>query len=352
MLRLLALSIALLWAGASFADSQEDAKKHMKEGVKLLNAQKYTEAILVFQKALAVLPEAAGPHREIGKCYQKLGRFDEALDHYTEYLTRKPDAAERPEIEKNIALSRQKLEAKGRGLISIKTEPSGASVYALTETGEIRGLGVSPIEQHPLELRFIKIRVVSPKHQPLEESIALSPSRGEILSLTIPEKTPEEKLPASAPTVPTSAPAAPSAPDMLTAAQVDASSLQKIEQLEEERKERPIFAYVLLGVSGASALTSAAFGAKFFLTTREMNQKINQLPEVEGAEEDALRGELTALEADAKKFSLLTDIALGGVALTGATGLALLIQARRFERSTSLVQITPSSRGIVVSVSY
>src|SRR5688572_24951978 len=96
LLVVLLLSCSALFAWAA---PEDDAKKQMEKGAKAFSTGKYSDAVLAFSRALEILPDAAGPHRELGKCYQKLGEPERALNHYTQYLTKRPDAEERKTIE-------------------------------------------------------------------------------------------------------------------------------------------------------------------------------------------------------------------------------------------------------------
>ncbi len=60
----------------------------------LLDLGRFTEAAVRFERGLALAPEQAEAHNNLGKAYQELGRMAEAVAHYRQALTLRPAYAE------------------------------------------------------------------------------------------------------------------------------------------------------------------------------------------------------------------------------------------------------------------
>ena len=128
MKRLSFFGAALLVAGLAHAgppNKANDAKKRMTKGVELYNGKKYEDAIQAFSEALALVPDAAGPHRELAKCYQQLGQPERTIHHFTVYLERRPDAPERADIESFFPELQAALPSEGKASLTVEAQSGG-----------------------------------------------------------------------------------------------------------------------------------------------------------------------------------------------------------------------------------
>ena len=97
-LRLCSIAGALwLFAAASGAAPSDEgdeqallADAEYAAGLSALKASDPASALRRFQAALKRFPEAAGLHNELGYTYRKLGRLDQAFDHYKRALAIDP----------------------------------------------------------------------------------------------------------------------------------------------------------------------------------------------------------------------------------------------------------------------
>ena len=129
------------------------------------------EALTVYQKAVAFAKDGswdealehflmaadlgapAVVHYNIGRCLEALGRFEEAAASYERYL-QDPAATDVDEVKKRIDELRKKP-----SLVTIDSEPAGASILKQTDEGEV-ALGTTPYEteldagKHTLVLRL------------------------------------------------------------------------------------------------------------------------------------------------------------------------------------------------------
>jgi tetratricopeptide (TPR) repeat protein len=181
----LALALTLI-ASAAAADPQGEAEKAMRQGGGLFERGKYAEAIKAYQRALSSMPEATGPYREIGKAYKKLGRSEEAIDSFSEYLARRPEAPEREEIEETFAELRGLMPREGRAALSVDSAPEGAVVFVVDAGGKRRGIGLTPISEHPVDPAAVEARIVWPGGE-RAAPLSLRAGEGAALSVVRPE---------------------------------------------------------------------------------------------------------------------------------------------------------------------
>jgi hypothetical protein len=101
---LVALLLALLVAGPAHAtDPLAEAARYFAQGNAAYDEGRYEEAVRMFRVCLALAPELAGPQRRLGQALKRLGRCDEALDHYLAYLQQKPTGSYADEIRAEMA---------------------------------------------------------------------------------------------------------------------------------------------------------------------------------------------------------------------------------------------------------
>jgi tetratricopeptide (TPR) repeat protein len=106
------LLLSMLFCLVGAAHAQEDrarAEAALKTGVKQYKEGKYDAALVSYQEAAKFAPNAAGPYREMGKAYENLGKTQEALSSYEEYLRRRPQATDAAEIQARVELLQAKL---------------------------------------------------------------------------------------------------------------------------------------------------------------------------------------------------------------------------------------------------
>lgn len=87
-------------------DSTNQAKAHFLQGKKYYTEGKYLEAIESFKSAAEI---HASPLLDfnIGRCFDKLDRYSEALKYYEKYLAAKKDATNREEVRSRIITIKQ-----------------------------------------------------------------------------------------------------------------------------------------------------------------------------------------------------------------------------------------------------
>jgi tetratricopeptide (TPR) repeat protein len=125
------LLFSLLFCFVTVAHAQEDrakAEAALKTGVKQYKEGKYEAALSSYQEAAKFAPNAAGPYREMGKAYENLGKTQEALESYEEYLRRRPQASDAAEIKARVDVLQAKLPkvTKPEPVIETKAVPTPA----------------------------------------------------------------------------------------------------------------------------------------------------------------------------------------------------------------------------------
>lgn len=88
------------------ADNSADGRRHANRASHLAASGKCKQAIVEYDKALAVLHDPTLLFNR-GECHRKLGDADAALEDYNQFLTDLPKAPNRTEVEARIAELRQ-----------------------------------------------------------------------------------------------------------------------------------------------------------------------------------------------------------------------------------------------------
>ena len=322
-MRSLLFAVLFSCAAVAWAGPEEDAQKQMAKGAKAFTQNKFSDAALSFNRALEILPDAAGPHRELGKCYQKLNEPERAIHHYTQYLTKRPDAEERKTIEAILVEVRDTLPTKGRALVSIEAFP-GATVYVIAPSGEEQGIGVSPLQRHPVDPRFTTLRLLTRSKETKEKTLQLTPSNELLVAESdfgTPSKQPEPVV-----TQPKLRPGA-----------LDPSKKPAVDAVPMPPKQRPpALAFAALGVSGVGVVVGGVSGALFFQTTSEMQAGLDGLEGAPIEEKIATTQELRDLDQRAVTLLRVAQLS-GGVAVASAVvGVVLLRKAKGAKVEASL----------------
>jgi tetratricopeptide (TPR) repeat protein len=90
-------------------DSLERAMSAYNRGQEHYKGARYKEALVAFKEA-ATLYASPDFQYNIARCYEKLERYDEAVLAYETYLSTKPDAADRSDVEASIEFLNGKIE--------------------------------------------------------------------------------------------------------------------------------------------------------------------------------------------------------------------------------------------------
>ena len=130
------LTASSVWAQTAKAQPNEEAKKRARtaygRGQELYKAEKYQEAEASFLEAFESVPNPV-VLLSIGETQKKLGRPADAVATFERYLEMRPEAVDRPEIEKKIS----ELRATPATLV-VTSDPSGAAIRVDgTETGKV-----------------------------------------------------------------------------------------------------------------------------------------------------------------------------------------------------------------------
>lgn len=87
----------------------------------------YEGAIEEFKAAFDLKP-TPGALYNIAKSYEKMTRYEEAIDYYTQYLDLDPKAADRSDVEETIRRLKKSLKERFQEL-SVSSDPPGADIY-------------------------------------------------------------------------------------------------------------------------------------------------------------------------------------------------------------------------------
>jgi len=142
----------------------------------------YERAISEFQAAFEAKADAAALYN-IAKSYERMARYEEAIDYFEQYLTLEPDAPDRADVEETIRALRKAIRERFQEL-TISSDPPGADIYLDDRNSEIVGqtnfsLKVTP-GPHTLYLELngyepVEREFVMPDDKPLALDFKLQP---------------------------------------------------------------------------------------------------------------------------------------------------------------------------------
>ena len=160
------LALAAL-AAPAHASTDDDARDAMARGVAALGTGDPARALIEFTLAIQLVPDAPVPYRYAGEALEQLGRWDEALARYDQYLRIRPDGRDADDVRARIARIRtEHLE----GRVAIRCVPDGARVA-------IDGVevGVTPLVGLRIGRGAHTVEVVASDHVPKRLSITVTP---------------------------------------------------------------------------------------------------------------------------------------------------------------------------------
>lgn len=111
--------------GASAGD--DPYKARIEAGRKAYGAGDYEAAIGEF-KAAYDLKATPGPLFNIAKSYERMARYEEAIDYYQQYLEAAPSAPDRADVEEIVRRLQKSIRERYQE-ISISSDPPGADIY-------------------------------------------------------------------------------------------------------------------------------------------------------------------------------------------------------------------------------
>jgi tetratricopeptide (TPR) repeat protein len=115
MARALVALLLLAATGQARADDAAVARKHYERGTTLYDLRRYREAAAEYERAFELRNEPSLLF-DIGQAYRLAGDYEPALRSYRAYLRRLPNAPDRPEVLRHIALTEKLLdEQRGAG---------------------------------------------------------------------------------------------------------------------------------------------------------------------------------------------------------------------------------------------
>lgn len=103
LIRIITIVVTLLVASSAFGDPAERAaKRHFDRGQKLFNLGKFEEALDEYTQAYEAKPIPDFLFN-IGQCHRNLNNFDAAIFSFKKYLKLAPEAENRDQVEEYIA---------------------------------------------------------------------------------------------------------------------------------------------------------------------------------------------------------------------------------------------------------
>ncbi|MFW6369057.1 MAG: PEGA domain-containing protein, partial [Myxococcota bacterium] len=133
----LVLSALILLPALAWADNTADeADLRFERGVASYRARKYEDALAEFFHSNRLVPNRNVLHN-IARCYEQLGRFDEAYRYYNDVLAQLPEGEDREPLEASLERLAPRV-----ALVRIETRPPGAEIFV--ERKDLGSRGMSP----------------------------------------------------------------------------------------------------------------------------------------------------------------------------------------------------------------
>lgn len=311
----------------SQASSPSQAAVHFERGVTLFNVRNYEGALAEFQRSYQ-LSGRADLLFNIGRAYQSLGRYPEAVAAVEDYLQRSPTlpSERRAEVEAML----QEL----RGFIArirVRVTPPTAELRVdgaiVTSQAALHGVPVSP-SRHTI------VASAPGYEQHLESVVVASGDQREVvITLTRPARVqPPSRTTVTAPTGTVST-AAPGQRDTARPGQSQSSS---------HGLPRGVFISTV-AATGAFLIAGAIFGVMTSSTHDEFIQLTRDDPRA------------VTLAADGESYRTITNVSFGLAAAAGVASVILFTQTRwgsAAPRTTVSLVPTPSGAEASLRVSF
>jgi tetratricopeptide (TPR) repeat protein len=184
------------------------AQKHLEKGVAHFDRKRYKDAIDAFLEANRLFPSPTLSFNA-AKAYERMGDSAGSLRFYRDYLRRKPDAADRRDVEKRIGELERSLQERGVQQVTVLSKPERALVII-----DERPVGVTPWTgelvpgSHALRVRHegyadSRTEFELLLHRAMDVSVELTPEAGKP-----PPEAVEQPVAAPSPVAPEPAPVA------------------------------------------------------------------------------------------------------------------------------------------------
>jgi tetratricopeptide (TPR) repeat protein len=116
--------IALLLAAAS-PDATAQAREHFKSAQLHYSLGEFEDAVKEFREAYRLRQEPAILFN-VAQSYRQLGKYSDAYFYYRQYLSQKPDAPNREEVESLIAQMRYQIDLEKEQQTRVPRDPAAA----------------------------------------------------------------------------------------------------------------------------------------------------------------------------------------------------------------------------------
>ena len=151
---------------ASFRNNLEDLLR--RQAFALTNAGRFREALSLCEERVALLPQSALAHRELGVCHWKLGHMDAAARYLVQAINLQPDARTYDDLGLVFLDTNHMAEAQGAFHQALQLDPKSAD--ALSHLGLLANMtGLTGVA-----LKFFKRALaISPDSWTLHNNLAL-----------------------------------------------------------------------------------------------------------------------------------------------------------------------------------
>ncbi len=156
---------------------REELLKQLERGRVLYEEELYAHALDAFEAAYAIFPHPDVRYR-IAKCQDEIGRDEEALVSYRDYLAQSPEAPDRGEVEARIS-ALERLQRERAPALVVTTRPAGAQVSIGAEAR-----GTTPLTLN-LAPGTYTVRVTLPGHSAEQRQVLIQYGRDANLTLTL-----------------------------------------------------------------------------------------------------------------------------------------------------------------------
>jgi tetratricopeptide (TPR) repeat protein len=309
------IALALLVAAPALADATSEAREHFKNGQTHYALGEFEEAAKEYREAYRFRAEPVILFN-IGQACRQIRQWQQAYFYYRQYLSKKPDAANREETESLIEQMRRRMDEEEEQRLRVPRDPAAAhndesdlQLSKLYAAGTPAAGAAAPIRAAPMPAVTNAVPATPVAAKPLAPTSGAAttpaPTAPEPAIATSAKATPEA---AASPSVAIVSPAAPSVGKPRAA--VPAAATAAAPAPESNRTLR-VAGYAAIGAGVVGEGLALLFHGSAQSAASEYNQK-------------HAAGTLTAADASLKsdvesKGRLATVAAIGG-ALLLATG--------------------------------
>ena len=203
---LLAASTLPALAQGQARDPKSEAARYFGMGNAAFDRGEYEQAERMFRVCIALAPDLAGPYRRLGQALRRVGRCEEALDHFLSYLRLRPEGRYSDSIREEMTVCSRDASTRPGGAAAAAVASASLQVQVNVAGALVRvdglEMGRSPLAPLTLKAGGHRVEASHPEYFDAQQTIDLAGGAEQTLRLKLTPRPSEPSRPAPQALVP------------------------------------------------------------------------------------------------------------------------------------------------------